>query len=122
MLRSILAVLAAPLVYGALSVPLNQLVLKLFPRHVDGDTTRHPGILALLLVLSGGYNIASGYTVGWIASHHPYYHLYPAIALNLAIGILVTVQYWNKIPVWYHVSFLLSLPLFMALGLWLRVR
>ena len=45
MLRSVLAVLSGPVVFGLICVPTNWVIVKLFPQHFDEQwNTKNPGM------------------------------------------------------------------------------
>lgn len=117
MLRSVLAVLSGPVVFGAICVPTNFLVVKLFPSHFDKNwVTGHTGILALLVSLTVLYAGASGFVSASIARDHLLWHITAMCALQLAIGIAVQRQSWEALPLWYHYTFFVLLVLGILLG------
>jgi len=87
----------------------------------EDGSLRGGGLLALILVLSVVFSVASGYAATWIAGDE---RITAALILGivlLAVGIFVQVQSWALLPVWYHISFLaLLLPGSLAGG-WLRL-
>ena len=40
----------------------------------------------------------------------------------LAVFIPIHVKVWHALPVWYHLTFLVTLAPLVALGAWLRTR
>jgi hypothetical protein len=63
-------------------------------------------------------SLAAGAIVAWIA---PSTKWAPWLVgcIVLALLLPVHVQIWNKLPVWYHLSFLVPLVPLVALGGWL---
>ena len=121
LLRSVLAVLSAPIVYGAICVPTNWLVVKLFPTQFDENwMTKHNGLLVLLVSLTVVFAGASGFVGAVIARENITYHVAAICIVQLAIGIAVQRQYWNDLPLWYHLSFFALLVLGITLGAWLH--
>ena len=121
MWQSILAVIAAPIAYG-LCLPLNQIVFKSFPdKFDDKGITTDSGLLVLLLLMSFVYLAFSGYVSGWIAPGN-YRNIFWIVAgVQLAIGLFVQSQFWNLLPLWYHLGFLFAVPVMVFLGMRLRV-
>ena len=94
MLRSVLAVVCAPIVYGLICVPTNWLVVKLFPSLFDENwMTKNNGLLVLLVSLTIVFAGASGFVGAVIARENVVYHA-------LAIGIAVQRQVWDAMPLW----------------------
>jgi len=122
MLRGILAVLSGPVVFGLVCVPSNWLVVKLFPSHFDDQwQTKQPALLLLLVSLTLVFAGASGYVGGWIAQENVKMTAAALCLLQLAIGIAVQRQYWDSLPLWYHLTFFLLLIAGIILGTWLAV-
>ena len=122
MLRSIIAVLSGPVVYGVLCVPIDFLVVTLFPSHFNEHwVTDHTGILALLVSLTIIYAGASGFVCAMLARHHVVSHVTAMAILQLAIGIAVQSQSWTVLPVWYHYTFFVLLISGILMGAALRV-
>lgn len=120
MLRSVLAVLAGPIIYGFVCVPSNWLVVKMFPSQFDEQwQTRNTGLLVLLVSLTLVFAAASGFGSGWIAKNHIVWHAAFLCVVQLGIGIAVQRQYWDALPLWYHLSFFVLLVAGIVLGAWL---
>ena len=117
MLRSVIAVLSGPVVFGAVCVPTNYLIVKLFPSQFDKNwVTTHTGLLALLVGLTLLYAGASGFVGASIARDHVTWHIVAMCVLQLAIGIAVQRQSWDALPLWYHYTFFALLVLGILLG------
>jgi hypothetical protein len=119
-MRSVLAVLAAPIIYGAVCLPTNWLIVNIFPAHFDerwitGDT----GLLFLLVSLTVVFSGASGYVGARIAPGNVMAHAAAIGALLLAIGIAAESQYWTALPLWYHLAFFGLILLGTPLGAWM---
>ncbi len=121
MIRSILAVLAGPVVYGIVMLPVNKLVMILAPGAFREDgTPDRVDVRILLLALSCVYAAAGGYVGAWIAQENLLAHAVAMCVLQLAIGIMVQRQFWDVLPVWYHYSFFVLLVIGTLVGFWLR--
>lgn len=122
MLQSILAVMSGPIVFGLACVPSNWLIVKLFPSHFDDQwMTRHTGLLALLVSMTLVYAGASGFVAGWIARNHVMAHAAALAVVQLGIGIAVQRQYWDVLPLWYHLTFFVLLIAGIFIGAKLSV-
>jgi hypothetical protein len=122
MVRSILAVLAAPLVWGLVQALGGQAAMMAYPEAASA-TVFPVGFLVLSLVLSVVYSLVSGAVTGAIARNKPLVHGVWAGVVLLAVGIAVQVQYWNLMPLWYHIAFLaLLVPMAVAGALWMGGR
>ena len=123
MLRRSLAVIAAPLIYGAVSLPTNALIMAAMPDRFapDGSTF---DTLAVLVLLAGHvlYSILAGFVSTALTSTPNRGDLAAVLAVMLIITAIVTVMFWNAMPVWYHVSFAVLLVAFVSLGFRLRVN
>jgi hypothetical protein len=99
----------------------NAALASLIP-HVyrDDGTTGHAGVLGVILLLSGLCSLAAGYVVSALARGRWRGHAIALGAALLAIGVLVQSQYWQLLPVWYHVIFLAGLLPVSLLGARLR--
>jgi hypothetical protein len=66
-------------------------------------------------------SVAAGFVTAWISRGSR--RAVAALAGILLLLFLPTHFYvWHKVPVWYHLIFLGSLPLLTWLGAWLRAR
>lgn len=107
MLRSFLAVLAGMIAWPALFLGGNQALLALFPDRYRADsTTDDPVILLVTLALSVAASLLAGYVTAAAAGRRPFAHTLVLGLIQLAIGIFVQLQYWEAIPLWYHLIFL----------------
>ena len=112
--RLILAILAAPLLWGVVMLPFNLLLISMYP-----ETAQAPpyptSYLLIALILSCGYSLFAGFSAAWIArSSEPRVGIGAGIAL-LIVGLGVQVGQWNEIPLWYHLIFLvLLIPMCIA--------
>jgi len=70
------------------------------------------------LVISGASSLCSGLVAAWIGRHRLAALLSGVILLLLFIPVHYAL--WPKFPVWYHLTFLGSLPLLGWLGGMLR--
>jgi len=80
------------------------------------------GVLLFLLSYSLGFAVLAGYVTGWIARRHEVKHAIALGALQLAMGTIATIAYFDVAPVWYHFTFLALLIPAHVLGGVMRQR
>ena len=114
--RNILAVVMAPVVWGLVGVPVNQLILSLFPETDSGNFSTT--VLVVSAVASFVYSIVSGAVAALIAQpQFTKIGVYGGLAV-LLVGLGVQIGNWSFFPVWYHLVFLAALVPFCLLGAW----
>ncbi len=117
MIRSMLSVLAGFVLWPVLSLASNAVLAAAVPGAFREDgSTDSVGMLLLILVLSVVFSVIAGYVTALLAREKTKQH---ALALGLtllAVGIFVQIQYWDVMPVWYHLSFLALLVPGVLLG------
>jgi uncharacterized membrane protein (DUF485 family) len=75
-----------------------------------------------LLSYSLGFAVLAGYVTGWIARRSEVRHTLVLGVLQLAMGTVATIAYFDVAPVWYHLTFLALLIPAHVLGGVLRRR
>ena len=121
--RSVLAILAGPVVFGMVYVPGNLAVLALWPDLVRPDgTSDHVGILLLYLVLYLGDGGVAGFATAVIARRSLRAHAGILALLQLIIVVSVQSYYWDRMPVWFSLSFFAVVPVGILLGAEARRR
>ncbi len=117
MLRSILSVLAGFALWTVVWLASNAALAAAMPGAFREDgSTDSVGMLLLILVLSVVFSVIAGYVTALLAREKTKQH---ALALGLAllaVGIFAQVQFWDVMPVWYHLSFLTLLIPGVLLG------
>lgn len=116
-LRSIMAAISAPLVYGVICVPLVGIVMSLSPELVNDQggtynvalTLQVEAVQLLMLLICGA-------VVSAIAPSRPMLHAMIATALMLAIGLSVQLSFWEAMLVWHHYVFLIGILACVPLG------
>jgi len=107
MVRNIVATLAAPLVWGLVGLPLNQLILALFPS--DTPQSLSTAYLLCSLLASFVYSLLAGAAAARVAhAEAERTGLFAGLAV-LAVGLGVQIGNWTLFPVWYHLIFLVAL-------------
>jgi len=62
------------------------------------------------------YSILSGFVTATVAKKKEIFHVFSLGLINLSFGIFIQYQYWNKMPLWYHLPFLAMLIPGILLG------
>lgn len=121
MLRSILAVVAGAVLWTVLWVPFNLGMQAAFPDIIDPERyLGHVPTLMSYIVMSFVFSVAAGYLTALAAKTKPVRHAFALGILQLALGIGFEVSYWEMLPVWYHLVFLMLLIPGNVLGGMLR--
>lgn len=117
MVRSVLSVLAGFAVWTVLWLASNAGVVAALPAFFREDgLTDSVGILVLFLVLSVVFSVVAGFLAARLARRQAMPHALTLGIILLAVGIFVQVQYWDVMPVWYHIIFLALLVPATLLG------
>jgi hypothetical protein len=107
MLRSIFAVLAGDIIWTILWLGTNAALAAAMPGAFQADgSIDSSGLLAVILVLSVLISIIAGYSTARLASAHEVSHALALGVVLLLIGVFVQSQYWEVLPLWYHLTFL----------------
>ena len=117
--RSILAVLAGATLWAILWLGSNAALAALFPSHIVVDEyIGHVGILTTMFGLSVVYSVLAGYATGVVARTSRVGHGFALGILQLGLGIFFQAQYWQLMPLWYHLPFLALLLPANVYGAW----
>jgi hypothetical protein len=122
MVRNIVSVVVGFVVWTVLWLGSNQVVRLAMP-DVFGDdgSIGSAGVLVGFVVLSFVFSVVAGYTTASLSSGNS---MKPALALaviQVVIGVFVQSMYWNILPLWYHLAFLVLLAPGILLGARMRV-
>jgi hypothetical protein len=123
MIRSLFAVIAGFVLWSALWLGYNALLttLGILPA-ASANPVQAPMPLLLLLAGSILFSLAAGYATTALVRTPGYRHTLVLGVLLLGIGILVQAQFWQLMPLWYHLCFLVLLLPATGLGGTLRQR
>lgn len=117
MKRTIFALVAGFVVWGVVATLINFGLRAGIPgyRLAEPSMSFTLGMKAARLILAALASLAAGATAGLIA---PEKKGVPWVlgAIVLALFLPVHIQIWAKFPVWYHLTFLLTLVPLVALG------
>lgn len=75
----------------------------------EDGTTDSAGVLSALIVASVICSLASGWIAGLVARAGRFAASAVLGVVLLAVGILVQLQMWDALPLWYHLLFLVLL-------------
>lgn len=121
MLRIILGVIAGFIVWSILWVGSDAVISAISPdwygknliEFQNAVDTKQPFvvssvILIMSLIRSLIFSLIAGFTAALIARENTLSPFLTGVLL-LAFGIFIQAMYWNYIPLWYHIPFLLML-------------
>ena len=117
MLRKIGAVLAALIAWTIVVTVLNLGLRYGFPGYaaVEKAMTFTFGMMWARLTISFAATLSAGAVTAWIARGRLTWPIVTGIVL-LAIFIPIHMGIWTHFPLWYHLTFLPSLPILSVLG------
>lgn len=123
--RLVASLVAAPLLYGMLCLPLGGWLMSSFPEHLNewGGTHFWP-LVGAFEVLQALVLLVCGAVVGWIGGSGRWRNicLTGATVDMLVIAIGVQQQFWEAMPVWHHWVFFLMIVVLIPLGAHLQSR
>jgi hypothetical protein len=121
--RSTLAVLAGSVTWMITALGTDNVLATARPEWFGAaGRVDDPGVLLFLLSYSLGFAVLAGYVTGWIARHREIRHTLALGVLQLAMGTVATIAYFDVAPVWYHLTFLALLIPAHVLGGAVRKR
>ena len=122
MIRSVFAVIAGSVVWTMMWLGSNALVMRFFPDwYGEGGKVESAPVLLFMILRSVIFSILAGYITAWIARRSEIKHTFALGVLQLVLGIIATIQFYNVAPLWYHAFFLALLIPSNVFGGWLRI-
>jgi hypothetical protein len=109
MIRSILAVIAGSVVWTVLWLGSHAILSNVMPNQLKVSRVESIPALLLLIVLSMIFSIIAGYITAQLAKRKEMAHTWALGVLQLSMGIAAQLSYFDVLPVWYHITFLLLL-------------
>ena len=107
MLKAIGAVVAGFVIWTVLFLGTNALISMASPESFNPDgSTDSVVLLLLILVLSVVFSVAAGLLTARMAGDIAFKSSIALGGLLLVVGIFVQVQFWEVMPLWYHLLFL----------------
>lgn len=123
MLKSVLAVIAGAAVWAALWLGGTQAATATFPETMSPDQPiTAVGALLGLIAWSVVLSILAGWVTARVKGPSPMPAVYALAALQLTLGIVAEVSYWDLMPAWYHLVFLALIVPATVYGGTLRAR
>ena len=110
MIRSIIAVIAGSVVWMVTALGMDALLMTFMPEWfgANGKTESVP-LLLFMMSYSLLFSVLGGFVTASIARRKEIQHALALGGLQLAMGIIATVQFYDTAPLWYHVMFLMLL-------------
>jgi hypothetical protein len=106
MVRSIFSILAGFVVWSVIWLVAGQGVRAAMPdAFAEDGSTSDMGVSLLMLVASVICSLAAGYVAALVARGRVLTHGLVLGIILLAVGIMVEIQYWTTMPLWYHLIF-----------------
>ena len=122
MWRSILAVIAGSITWMVTALGTDAVVMSLFPHwYNNGGRVESVPVLLFAASYSLLFSVLGGYVTALIARRSEVKHAFILGVLQLLMGIMATIKFWDTAPAWYHVTFLALLIPANLLGGQLRV-
>ena len=122
-MKTIAAVLAGLIAWILVATAVNLLLRASWPHYHEAETAFNftPGMMIARLTLGAVSSVCSGFVVAWITKVNGAAVKITGVAL-LALFIPNHYLLWDKFPVWYHLTFLISLFPLTIFGAMLRAR
>lgn len=121
MLKNIFAVIGGFILWSAFWVVSDLTLLVLSPNwYGENLKSFSTSVLLISLARSIFISIISGYVAALIARKYQTQTAFALGVLLFAFGVFVQAQFWNQIPLWYHLTFLALLIPMTLLGAKLR--
>lgn len=121
MVRSILAVIAGSVTWMATALGMDAILMSLAPQWF-GPNGKVESLPLMLFMMSYAllFSILGGYVAALIARRKEMLHAFVLGVLQLLMGIMATIQFFDTAPLWWHLTFLSLLIPANVLGGWLR--
>lgn len=115
MARSIVAVVTGFLLIGALSFGATALLKVAMPGALAARTESVP-VLLLVMAYVAVFAVAGCYLTALMAPRNPMKHALVLGALGLIFNIIGTIDRWETMPAWFHITSLLLVMPYAWLG------
>lgn len=121
MVRSILAVIAGSVVWMITALGMDAVLMSLAPSWFgpNGKVESTP-ILLFMMSYSLLFSVLGGYVTALVARRKEVLHAFVLGLLQLVMGVVATVQFFDTAPWWFHISLLTLLIPANVLGGQLR--
>jgi len=110
MIRSIIAVIAGSVIWMVTALGMDGVLMSLMPTWfgANGKVESVP-LMLFMMSYSLLFSVLGGFVTASIARRKEIQHALALGVLQLAMGIIATVQFYDTAPLWYHVMFLMLL-------------
>ncbi len=110
MIRSIIAVIAGSVIWMVTALGMDGVLMSLMPAWfgANGNVESVP-LMLFMMSYSLLFSVLGGFVTASIARRKEIQHALALGGLQLAMGIIATVQFYDTAPLWYHVMFLMLL-------------
>ena len=110
MIRSIIAVIAGSVIWMVTALGMDGVLMSLMPAWfgANGKVESVP-LMLFMMSYSLLFSVLGGFVTASIARRKEIQHALALGGLQLAMGIIATVQFYDTAPLWYHVMFLMLL-------------
>ncbi|HEY0078758.1 MAG TPA: hypothetical protein VGB73_08945 [Pyrinomonadaceae bacterium] len=123
MLRSILAVIAGSVVWMVTALGTDAILMSLWPQaYSAGGRVESVPLLLFTMFYAVLFGVLAGYVTAVIARRAEVKHALALGILQLLMGIVATINFWDTAPAWYHLIFLALVTPSNLLGGWLRAN
>lgn len=117
MLRNAVAVIVGFVLWAVLWLAANRVLMATVPSSFDDDgVTNDELVMVVAILLSVVFSLLAGYVTATVARVNRMKPVLILAVIQVVIGIIVEVNYWTEIPVWYHVTFLVLLAPSILVG------
>ena len=122
-MKTIAAVMAGLITWVLVATAANLLLRVLWPDYHEAETAFNftLGMMIARLTLGALSSVCSGFVVAWITEVNSVAVTITGVAF-LVLFIPNHYLLWHKFPVWYHLTFLISLFPLTRLGAMLKAR
>lgn len=122
MVRSILAVIAGIVTWMVTALGMDAILMSLAPQWFgpNGKVYSVP-LMLFMMAYSLLFSVMGGYVAALIARRKELQHAFVLGVLQLLMGIVATIYFFDTAPLWWHVTFLALLIPANVLGGWLRL-
>ncbi|MDA0378068.1 MAG: hypothetical protein O2899_01135 [Bacteroidetes bacterium] len=107
-LRIVLAVLAGFGLWGIVWNAFTSAMMALFPDDlVANEPITGTGFLVMFILVSAAVSVLAGWASVRVGQDRAATAVRALAIVNLVFGIAVEVSYWDLMPAWYHIIFLI---------------
>ena len=123
MLRSILAVITGSLTWMVTALGTDALLMTFAPHWFqEGGRVESVPVLFLMIAYSLSFSVLGGYVTALMAGRREVLHALVLGLLQLTMGIIATIQFWDTAPAWSHIALLALVLPANVLGGYLRAQ